>query len=429
MLRFIFATSLSCVLLICSGSASVAQSQPRSAPAGKSGRAKLQNGPPVRTASAQAAADNRAPAAEQPLDPAMNQLLEDWARSSAKIRRLECEHNRRVYDSTFRVEKLSHGKVYFEYPDKGRIDVIPTEITRKMIDDRLSGRVPAKKAVPAEGGEPVPFELQSDVAEKWICDGRMVYEIKEESKEVQAGQLPPQLQGTNIMESPLPFLFGMPPEKARRRYQLEFLTPYDPASGEARISARPLQPQDAQSWSRADIILDLKTFLPRHVRLIDTAGTTEQVYSFIDFKVNESDWLKLTIPGLNRNNIFKPDLRGYQVVMLGTEATLGNNPDERGKKGADLPRNERLDPAGTIVPNVQGMAYQDAVVSLERIGLQRREEEKTIKLRQGPAARNPEEVYTVQSQDPPPGTRIKPGAAVTLTIWDKLKTAEATGQK
>jgi len=204
----------------------------------------------------------------KPLSPELERLLTDWAASSEKIRRLEGDHLRRVYDLVYEVEKLSQGRFYYETPDKGRINITPVEITKLMLQQRESGEARTKKRK-----DGMPFELKSDQEECWSCDGLRVYELDVAKKEARVAQLPTDMQGKNIMDSPLPFLFGMPPEKAKRRFEMSLIRPIDPKSGTASLHILPRLPQDAASWASADVILDLKTFLPRAGQLVDPAGT------------------------------------------------------------------------------------------------------------------------------------------------------------
>jgi beta-lactam-binding protein with PASTA domain len=70
--------------------------------------------------------------------------------------------------------------------------------------------------------------------------------------------------------------------------------------------------------------------------------------------------------------------------------------------------------------NVSGLNHNDAVKQLERQGLKRVKGDAAanqIVLEAGPAAKNPDDVFTVKSQDPAPGTPVKPGMKVKLTIY------------
>ena len=146
--------------------------------------------------------------------PDLMKLLEEWAASSAKIKKLEGEHRRWEYDYVFNVVKHNTGKFYYEAPDKGRIDMTPmtpdkdkvgVEETRKHWED----------------GRPMKFKSEAGPAERWYCDSQTVTQVNVKDKEATRMLLPKQIQGANIIDGPLPFLFGMPAQKAIQRYDLE----------------------------------------------------------------------------------------------------------------------------------------------------------------------------------------------------------------
>lgn len=442
MLRFILAASI-CALILNSPVALAQSQRPAGPSADSAGRTQLpssgatrQNAEAPGRAAVQPAAqiilDNKGlPQDNQVLPPEMERLLQAWADESAKIKRLEGEHLRRVYDSTFEVEKLSEGKFYFEAPDKGRIDLVPTAIDPKMLAQRANGTIKCLKKKNKDGTpSAIPYELKGDQAENWVCNGIQVYDINIDQKEADVMQLPPDLQGAQIMDGPLPFLFGMPPDRAKRRFLLSFTQTFDPKSGKAHLTAEPRLPQDAQNWKRADVILDLRTFLPDHVRLTDPTGNEVTVYSFTNMEINKVDWLRL--PGIPKKDLFTPDLRGYQVNVIQTEAQGGGIAKREDNTVLDQPRQAQAQPpqaqppqaqpaVAGAVPNVTGMDYRDAVISLERMGLQRNvpEAERTILLAPGPVAQRTADIYKVHSQNPEPGTPLKPGMKVSLTIWNK----------
>lgn len=354
--------------------------------------------------------DGRDPrAVAPPLAPEMEQLLRAWASRSAQIKRLEGQHLRRVYDSVFEVEKLSEGHFWYEAPDKGRIDVVPTKITQEMLDER---NLPdAKVRRRKEDGK--PFNLLPGQPEKWICDGVRVFEIDDEKKSAQVGQLPPDMQGTSIMNSPLPFLFGMPPEKARVRFQLSFTKPFDPASGYAHITALPLMEQDARSWSQADVILNLQTFLPVAIQLKDPPGTGTTVYIFKELEPNKPGWTRKPTEWLV--DFFKPDLRDYNVVMI----DAGPGQQLRSPGIAQAPGgNAKPGPLAPVIPDFTGMPYEKAVEALKPLGLTR--DNKRVLILRGTPATSPGNAFRVQDQAPAAGTPVGEQTIVTLKLWDKV---------
>ncbi len=355
----------------------------------------------------------------QPLPPELEQLLRDWAAASETIQRLEGEHLRRVYDMINEVEKLSQGRFFYETPDKGRINITPVVITEKMLRQRASGEVPTKKR---KSGK--PFDLKSDQEECWSCDGLRVYEMDAAKKQARVAQLPADMQGKNIMDSPLPFLFGMPPDKAKRRFKMSLLRPIEPESGRASLHILPRLPQDSGNWASADVILNLKTFLPDAVQLVDPAGTKITVYSFSSLKVNENIIIDKLIDKQDPATRYTPDLRGFNVIVQGGEEPVQvdendpADPRSQPEPKPDVPPKA----ANPALVNVRGMLHSEAVIQLERQGLKRVKadpEANNIILEEGPVAEKPDDVFTVKSQDPPAGTPLKKGMKVRLTIWTK----------
>ncbi len=138
--------------------------------------------------------------------------------------------------------------------------------------------------------------------DRWICDGKEIKAIDDDNKTYEAIKIPPNQRGVNIMDGPLPFLFGMPPEKAKARYQFKLLAETDKFYA---IQVRPNWKQDAVDWAQAELLLDRKTCLPQEVHLHNAAGTTETVYMFQDLQVNRIRLLFWTDP-------FEPSLWTYK---------------------------------------------------------------------------------------------------------------------
>lgn len=359
--------------------------------------------------------NQQAPEMSPALVKELDRILEFWSASSEDITRLQGKHFRIVYDTAFEVEKQSEGEFAYEKADKGRLDITPVEVTPELLAAREQEVAKAK----SEGRKPAvrvgkngkPYTLVMEQPERWSCDGQRVYSMDMEKKEAIVAQLPADMQGKNIMDSPLPFLFGMPPAKAKHRFTIFFTNgQFDPKSGKAKLTIYPRLPQDATNWRQADIILDLKEFLPTAVQLLDPASTKITVYRFQDFKKNQNEWIGQWI-NANAKTRFTPDLRDFQVQVVGEE-----RPGEMAENAAKPP----IGDGEAALVNVSGLNHNDAVKQLERQGLKRVKGDAAanqIVLEAGPAAKNPDEVFTVKSQDPAPGTPLKPGMKVRLTIY------------
>jgi TIGR03009 family protein len=240
------------------------------------------------------------PLVVEPLPPELERLLIAWERGSAKIERLEGSHQRTVANLVFATEKRAAGKFYFEAPSRGRID--------------MEGVKPGPKdkaLYQTKEGE--PFELQADLSQSWICTGNEVLVIDVPNRQYEVFPLPEDIKGERIIESPLPFLFGMKAEDAKRRYKLS-LAQFKPEAFDATVEVVPLLQMDRQNYSKAMIRLDLRLFVPTVVRQWDPSGNMITTYVFKDPIVNGGnavDRLKAAFGG----DPFRPNLRGYQLVQ------------------------------------------------------------------------------------------------------------------
>ena len=338
-------------------------------------RGQLQR-PPVNRSTTQAA-----PQTEQ-VSPELEQLLREWEQASRRIKRLQGQHMRRVYDMVFHVEKWSAGKFYHEAPDKGRIDIEPVAIKPGMRSSRTDPRT----------GK--PFELIADQQEKWICDGKRIIDIDEKGKGATIISIPPTAQGENIMNGPLPFLFGMPAETAKKRYKLKLADDrVNSKTGrrELVITAWPRLQQDRVNWKEAHIILDHPSYLPLHVKLVDDAGEKETVFSFSNLEVNKIRpfWV----------DPFRPRLSGYKVAthVPGT----ADNPVLKLQEGEQ------------IVPDIT--AYD--VTSAKR--LQKAGFEVDAKWTRGGPAPTRDLELKVRTCVPPPMTPLKKGSVVKLVVYER----------
>jgi TIGR03009 family protein len=346
------------------------------------------------------------PAPQQEITREVWQLLDAWAKRSGEIKTLEGKHERHVYDAAFMIEKVSNGKFWFGAPDKGRIDVFPIKITAAMIASRNK---PGAKVERKPDG--IPYDLKSDDAERWLCDGIKIYDIDDEEKTARVVHLPPDLRGQNIMNSPLPFLFGLPPEKAVQRFHMELIQDYRPAFEVVLLKATPKQRQDLDNWKEAQIFLNTKSYLPDAVKLLDPAGTKRTVYTFQEMAVNKKGLFGGLLPG---QDPWDPKIRGYQIHVI--------QPGQQQAGNQQAP-SQQPEPNGPLIPNVIGQRYDLATKALIQAGVP---QGNISNQNAGPAPRE-NLVYLVQNQDPPAGTPITRTGKVLLKIFDKPKAQAAAG--
>ena len=331
------------------------------------------------------------------VDPELWRVLADWSEKSAGIDRLEGEILRRKYETTFGVERMGEGYFYYEAPDKGRLDLHAVKITPQLLAERN------KKDANVKRRKGIPYKLVSEQPEKWVCDGERIISMGVDEKTATVGKLPEELQGKNIMNGPLPFLFGLPPQEAVNRFTLELTRRPTQQNPFAWLKATPKRPDDAKEWREAEVILDTKAGLPAYVRLLKPSGNLEEVYRFTKLKVNSRVG---TIISLLGRHPFKVDLRGYQVNM--------------GNSGPDTPAEQSIvkgDPQTPVVPNLVGMSYKQAETTLSRLGIQA----ENIAKYKGIPARNKADEHRIRRQKPQAGSPITGQTSVALEFWTTVQ--------
>jgi len=302
---------LTCCVAGCLAAAVSAIARPAAAQQAQTpGRAKLQNTPAPQARPPQGAAGGQ-PAGAQPqnvppgrvqrpqVELKMSKELEDllvlWEQQSSKVNKLRGEIKRFTYDSVFSEEKRALGTFWYQSPDMGRIDFQAVKVPDPAIN-------PNKKDANGK-----PYSIVSDVPQRWICTGKQIFIIHDSTKIYDKIDIPAQQQGKNIMNGPLPFLFGLKAEQAKARYMLSLGDMHLPqgkveklADGTTRqwppqvhIVAFPRLEVDAREWSRAEVMLDAKTFIPMAIKLFNPQGTMETVYVLSPnaIKINETFWL------------------------------------------------------------------------------------------------------------------------------------------
>ena len=227
------------------------------------------------------------------LDPVMEDILVEWEEKSAKIKRLEGTFIRTTYDSVFEVELVSNGMYCFEFPDRGSF--------------HQTGTVPK-----VEGQKGHRFVQKPGPDERWVCDGKTILKIDDKSKQYESVPIPPEDQGQNIRNSPLPFLFGMKAIEAKQRYEFELNTAKT-NENTIWLKVYPQDPKDLANYKIAEVILNRSNCLPMAVKLHDNSGKKEDVYLFDQrsMTVNGRTWKRF----LTGADPLKPDLKSFKRVL------------------------------------------------------------------------------------------------------------------
>ena len=195
----------------------------------------------------------------------LDQILKKWEESTADIQRYSCLFRRWQYNSSdnFVAElakqvgrdirelnvSVANGELRYMAPDKGMFKIDPLL--------KLSGQLDVKN-------QPEYKEFNGVYGEWWMCDGEKVYEYDRNGKKCTRFTMPPDLKGAGILESPMPFMFGVKAEKVRARYWVRALAPTkDPQGNEVFVvEAYPKLQSDAVNYDHVQIYLDRELFLP-----------------------------------------------------------------------------------------------------------------------------------------------------------------------
>jgi TIGR03009 family protein len=271
------------------------------------------------------------------ISPELREILDDWEQHSSQIKSLHGKHTRFVYNHVFEIEKRSDGKWYLETPDKGRIDLVGIPPKKNEISKKI-GKKSGK-----------PYRIEADEEQMWICNGNDIVVVDSDQKTYEVTPVPEHLRGTNIVNGPLPFLFGLKAADAEKRYELTLL-----ANGKTsvRIQIVPRLQSDKDNYRKAVIILDKSRYLPTAVQLEDPTGNLETVYLFEILDVNNRSLaFKIKEIFSGDSDPFDPDLKkkGYKRVLPAPVEIAA--PRSNGKEG----RAANTEPAPRAASNPGGV--------------------------------------------------------------------------
>lgn len=214
-----------------------------------------------------------------PLDPTqqkfVDQVLDVWEKRTAQVEKYICQFKRWEYDPTMANPDFfsrASGELRFMAPDKASF------VINKL--ETLAEREP-----PVYKEDP-----RNPHGEWWICDGEWIYVRNRNNKTELRYQLPPQMQGDGIPNSPLPFLFGVKAAELKARYWIRDVSANAPAGNESVVlEAWPKRANDAGNYSRVQIYLDRADILPSALVVFLPNWTPQaqfkQIFEFTDREI------------------------------------------------------------------------------------------------------------------------------------------------
>jgi len=184
----------------------------------------------------------------------LDQVLQAWEQRNAGVKTFECDFTRWQYDPVFgdanKPKYRDDGHLKYAPPDRGR------------------------------------FDIKGERPEKWICNGKSIFEFNYAKKQLIEYKLPPDMQGRAIADSPLPFLFGAKAGELKRRYFLRIITPAG-AKGQIWLEAHPKFQQDAANFKRAELILIAQGMTPYGLQIYLPNGKNRTAYQFYNIVTND----------------------------------------------------------------------------------------------------------------------------------------------
>ncbi|MEC7695757.1 MAG: TIGR03009 domain-containing protein [Planctomycetota bacterium] len=200
-------------------------------------------------------------------------VLETWQDRTKETKTFRCEFVRWNYNPAFELPQfkdvplvVNNGDLKYANPDKGTF-----RVTRVMNLDTKTGEYKAAKDIHGE---------------HWVCDGASIWQHDHKNKRVIERQIPEEMQGEAIRNTPLPFLFGSQAADLKKRYFLCIVTPREYAQKEIWVDAVPRTKTDSGNFREAILRLDRNTFEPIALRVYDP-GDTYATYEFSNVVIND----------------------------------------------------------------------------------------------------------------------------------------------
>lgn len=124
------------------------------------------------------------------------------------------------------------------------------------------------------------------VEEKIMIDGKSVFYYDYNAESVRQINIPPELIGKGIADSPLPLIFGARADDMKKRFSMKIVTAPQRRDKEIWLRARPLLMEDRQEFQEIEIRLDKKNLRAIALKKDDVNGKAYDVYVFENVKIN-----------------------------------------------------------------------------------------------------------------------------------------------
>lgn len=231
------------------------------------------------------------PAYQQWLD----KVLTQWEADSQKVDNFYCDFDRRMHNimgpSDGRPFAEEKGKLGYNKPDRGSFQITESKVWTPKSQPANPNQLPTQEPNQPAGS----YEIRKDAngnpepGEHWVCNGQNIYEYRQHDKKLVVRPIPANMQGKQIVNGPLPFLFGAEADKLKKRFWLE---PAKELCGGSNIGihAKPKFQADAAEYSDVWVVLRNepgKPLMPAGIRILHpNQSWDEYVFHLKDAQVN-----------------------------------------------------------------------------------------------------------------------------------------------
>lgn len=231
-------------------------------------------------AAAQPIIQGRAPLSKE-AEAWVDQVLNAWQNSTASITRYSAQYQCWEFNPAKSggnvPSAIDAGELRFMKPDKG---MFKSEKHEDYVGKDGAGK-PQYKQLPNRFGD------------WWLCDGDSIFKFVREQKLVERFRLPDNMKGIQIVESPLPFVFGIEAQKVKQRYWIEPGNVPNGPDGKPRqdiltLDAYPKRAEDASNYQKVTIFLNRAKVLPDGIIVYDPSWSpTNPVYHQFEFSKHD----------------------------------------------------------------------------------------------------------------------------------------------
>ncbi|WP_435015313.1 outer-membrane lipoprotein carrier protein LolA [Tundrisphaera sp. TA3] len=205
----------------------------------------------------------------------MDQILVAWEKQSSQVKSLSVDFKRIDKSAAWGEEEFT-GQAVLQSPDLACLNF-------------------KKRTNPDAGPDAKPI-YEDD--ERIVSTGSEVLQYKWDTMQIYVYPLDKQAQQKTLQQGPLPFLFNMKADEARKRYDMALTNQSDK---QYLIRIAPLYDIDRESFSKAFLWLNKTTFLPDQLWLVATNGKDYQDFRFNNVatnqKIDPKFFQKIKLPG------------------------------------------------------------------------------------------------------------------------------------